>query len=1010
MLSRTTTLAEFGIRCSSALIYKRYLRRVLAMGRRKLSLCTVTAKFGLWALCALSFTSCVYFNTYYNAQKYFRQAEKARLEEERRAQGTARRRGVGGRESVARESSTGKRTSRGRGAREASKLYEKAVEKASTVLEKHKDSDLVDDAMFLAGRALYWQRDYRFAAQSFHDLERNFPESEYFDEAMYWRGLSLEAQSEHVEASGVYRSLLSSAGPRTAAKAGFRLGEIAHEEGNRPLAIQEYAATLEAFPDTDLRAELWLRIGETHVELAERTRLDSALVAFDRVLEEGPSDEIAYWARLNRGLVLHETGDAQAARDTYLKLLKEGEYRSFEGQTRIVLGQYYQHEGQLSEALEQYEKVRDDFPQTESSAMALYRTGQLYLQEYSDRTRAEEYFKEVGSEKSGSEGNVLAKETLADLKQLARTQRKIHRADSLAAVRLASRKPPKMAPVLEPAPDSVAADTTSQLTTQRNEAESAAQLRLALEANEQELEERAQWADGEDTSLFAPGQRRTATGAVDTSIERAIFTVAEIYRERLTAADSAAYYYEEIIRRFPASREVPRAMYNLAWIRLEMQDDMDRARPVLQSLVKGYPQSVHANAARELLGLPAAVTDEDLAVDEFRRIEAIRTDDVSRADLYLPLLDSLVARFPDADTAVKSAFLAAWSIENIVEDSTEATRRFDDIVVKYPSSRYASLGRRRRQSLKQGTIEKLTRQLAVMGRGVDADQRLRAIAIEPTREDSNALARKYLGLALRAHRREKPEKAKELYERSLEQKQRNAQAYYGLGEIAWDSAYFDDAVEYFRKAVQQDRAMGAVHHHLFSYHLQQSREDSADYYLREIIKRDRSNMEAQALVDQYPILQTRGERLDQSEMEEIDLELPIGRFDTPAKVLPLKEEPFIRHSVEARAAGLLDSAAVIVDVLVSRAGLPEVVEVFDGPEELHEEALAVAKQFLFYPAEDNRGNNPKVWVELVVPFLPVAPGEAVSTDAAAASPSQREATGLVVADSSAVHAAAGDSL
>ena len=132
-------------------------------------------------------------------------------------------------------------------------------------------------------------------------------------------------------------------------------------------------------------------------------------------------------------------GDAKAAHDAYLKLLKEGKFRSFEGQTRIVLGEYYQLEDQLSEALEQYEKVRDDFPQTESSAMALYRTGQLYLQEYSDRTRAEEYFREVAAEKGNSDGNVLAKKTLADLKELARTQRKIHRADSLAAVR-ASRK------------------------------------------------------------------------------------------------------------------------------------------------------------------------------------------------------------------------------------------------------------------------------------------------------------------------------------------------------------------------------------------------------------------------------------------------------------------------------------------------------------------------------------------------------------------------------------------
>lgn len=975
--------------------------------------------------------SCVYFNTYYNAQKYFRQAEKARMEEEEQSRGTRRNSLVSGRESSSRESSTGARRSQGRGAKNAAKLYEKAVEKASAVLENYRDSDLVDDAMFLAGRALYWQRDYRFAAESFEDLERNFPESEYFDETLYWRGLCLEAMSQFGEASGLYRSLLSSAGPETAAKAGFRLGEIAYQEGNYPLAIQEYVATLEGFPKTALRAELWLRIGETHVELTDETRLDSALVAFDRVLQEGRSDDIEYWARLNRGLVLQEAGQAEAARYTYLRLLKEGKYRSFEGQTRIVLGQYYQSEDQLAEALEQYEKVRDDFPQTESSAMALYRTGQLYLQEYSDRTRAEEYFREVASEKGNSQGNALAKQTLADLKQLARTQRKIHRADSLAAVRTSRKSSSKAeaeSHAASPQDSTVmaAADTISQLTTLSKE-ESARRLREALEADEEAWEEEIEEPveeDGEEEEedSVTPRPRRTASSTVDTSIERAIFAVAEIYRERLVAADSAAYYYEEVIRRFPSSREVPRAMYNLAWIRLEMQNDMELARPVLEGLVERYPQTIHANAARGLLDLPAAVTDEDLAVEDFRRIEAIRTQDVNRIDLYLPLLDSLEVRYPDADTAVKSAFLAAWSVENIAGDSTEATRRFDDIVLKYPASRYAVLGRERRTSRKQGSIEKLARQLAVMARGAEMEG-LQAIAVESTHEDSNALSRKYLGFALRAHRRGNPEKAKEWYGLSVEEKHRNPRAHYGLGVIAWENAYFEDAVDYLRIALRQDSAFPATYHHLFDYHLQQSREDSANHYLRQIIKRDRNNMAAQALVDEFPALQTRDERLDRIDMEEIDLELPLDRFETPAKLLSLKEEPFVRYKVDAEPQpGLLDSAIVVVDVLVSRAGLPDVVEVFEGPDDLHEEAMAVAKQFLFYPAEDNRGGNPKVWIELEIPFRPAdtAEAEPADTDTVIASPDadvidDYPAAGAVddssrVGEAHPTHVASGDSL
>ena len=48
---------------------------------------------------------------------------------------------------------------------------DKALRKASVVLEKHPESDLVDDAMFLAGRVLFRLRDYAYGARSFQDLE-----------------------------------------------------------------------------------------------------------------------------------------------------------------------------------------------------------------------------------------------------------------------------------------------------------------------------------------------------------------------------------------------------------------------------------------------------------------------------------------------------------------------------------------------------------------------------------------------------------------------------------------------------------------------------------------------------------------------------------------------------------------------------------------------------------------------------------------------------------------------
>ena len=118
-------------------------------------------------------TGCVYFNTYYNAQKYFRQAERARKQIEDQHQNLSdsrRAKGLG-------LQNRGQR--RPQGSKNPNHLYDQAARKASIVLEKYRDSDLVDDAMFLLGLSFYWQGHYRHPARYIRELEINIPHSEF---------------------------------------------------------------------------------------------------------------------------------------------------------------------------------------------------------------------------------------------------------------------------------------------------------------------------------------------------------------------------------------------------------------------------------------------------------------------------------------------------------------------------------------------------------------------------------------------------------------------------------------------------------------------------------------------------------------------------------------------------------------------------------------------------------------------------------------------------------------
>ena len=936
--------------------------------------------------------SCVYFNTYYNAQKYFRQAEKARLEQERQRLDIDV--SLSGRKAARRQESTSRTRSRSaRGGAYA--LYEKAAKKASDVLEKHRDSDLVDDAMFLAGRALYWRDDYVYAARSFSDLKTHFPESEFAEEATYWRGLCLEAQGLHAEAREVFRGLVNSAGRETGPKAGFRLGEMAFVQEDYTAALEEYHSTLGAFPESDLRGEIWLRIGEANLALEQSSRLDSAQVAFEFALDLAPSDLIEYKARLNSGRVFYARGELDAAQQIYLDLLTESRFRRYEGETRLLLGEYFEYSGALDEALDEYERIRDDFPQTAMSAMAIYRTGVLYLQEFGERERSLEYLQEVQKEKKGSEAARLAHEFLADFKKLNGLYRQIHLADSLDVVDAAATADSMAKAAVA---DSAAA-AAIQATVDSTEAAMAVVMRDSTGFSVSRL---GRAIDGPD-SLQAGAVDSTvavvSTGAIaDAAVEEQrrqqevkqqkarsakgrkdprgqllnnLFAVAELFRDRLAIPDSAAHYYAEIERRFPDDGQLPRVLYSIGWIRVEMEDNRDLARPFFERLVAEYPESAHANAARGYLDLPSVSTGEERAAIEFVRIEAVKEADPDSTDVYVPLLDSLAISYPNTETGAKAAFLAAWSLENVTGDTSQAEIRFAAILDDFPNASLAEIVRSRAEARRAGLANKIERRLIALGAGMRPGERIEVIAVEPDSVDSMALSRKYLGFALRAHRRDRLKVAGDMYELSLEERKRNPTALYGQGEMLWEQGYFEDAVESFTAALQLDRKLVGVHHRLFEYYIEASQEDSANKYLREFARMDSRNPEVLDLRTEYPLFAgPEPEDLELDILEELEFSPPETALEPPADIAPLREAPMVRSVVVPvmPQESLVDSATVYVDILIDEEGLPEEVEVFDGDETLVAAAEAAASGYVFYPAVGRSGQEIRVWVELELPI------------------------------------------
>ncbi len=928
---------------------------------------TRTRPASWWLLAAsvavlLSTNACVYFNTFYNARKYFNEAEKARREEE----DSRARIMVLEQAGVHQGLST-----------ETQRLYDQAARRASRVLERYPESGRVDDALFLLGQSFYWQQDYMSAERSFRELEESFPRSRFLERARYWRALSLEAQRNAGAARSLYRSVFDEASAEVGARAGLRLGEMAFSESDYTLAAQEYRAALEAFPRTRYTAILWLRLGEALMESGDSAHHDAALQAFEQALKASPSVDDEFLARLYTAKLLDRQGQAREALKRYRQLLDERRFRVYEGRTRILVGRHYQEQDRPEAALAEYEKVRDHFPNSEASAMALYQTGLLYLRYYGQEERAVAYFKEVSSERRGSEAERLAGDMLRHVDKVSAVRERISRAAAPG-------------PAVQEGQDRDA----EWLDVEALDAEL-----LDAELRDPGLDPDRSSAAGADT-LAGPDTTlagRDTPSASDQTVPadagtppaqvaadgkpsaeevlQALLEAAELYRDpdRLAVPDSALHYLQEIRSRFPEFDQMPWVLYSMGWTYLERKQDPEAAQDLFKDLIREYPQSEHANAARRHLGRELQKTATEAAAAFFQDIEAVRLQDPDHLDAYVPLLDSLSHTYAETPYGPRAAFLAAYALENVGGDSAAAATRYAEIPYRFPRSRFAAIVAARDSVQRAGLINNLERDLKTASGPPPPGERITFLSTEPDTVDVMAMARKHHALGLRAYRRENWPRAREELQRSLEERGEQPEVLYLLGNVLGKLGDADEALRCYREALALQPQKRVAQYRLLSAHTQAGQADSANYYLRTLMQTDTRNPQMQRLRDRYSeLVDSEGhEGLDLDTLRTLDINPPVDNLNLSGEDI-LQDLPVVRRPVQPRAPVMLtDTVSVILDVLVDVNGQASRIEVFSGPDFLHEPATTAAQQYRFFPAVDRRGNTVPVWVELPLPFSPV---------------------------------------
>ena len=297
-------------------------------------------------LCLLLFLKgCAYFNTFYNAEEHFETAERIRI-----------------------ENLGSKIPSR------AIQEYGKAIEKSEKVLREYSDSRYVKDARLLKGKSHYFRREYDSAVSIFSQLLQE----EGFDlEARYWLALCKWRDFKPQPAINDLEALISKVeSDEFKSRIFLSLGEIYLSIDNSEYAYDNFDKGANLSKNRLLREEVYFQIAEISFQ---NTDFDKALDSYQKVLSNTVSLTRIQDSNLKIVQIYRLIGDLEKSATKIQELLIDEDFNSIKAELDLELTKIEFDRGKIDFAIQNYDRIGKDYPNTQTAIEAYYLLSEIYL-------------------------------------------------------------------------------------------------------------------------------------------------------------------------------------------------------------------------------------------------------------------------------------------------------------------------------------------------------------------------------------------------------------------------------------------------------------------------------------------------------------------------------------------------------------------------------------------------------------------------------------------------------
>ena len=603
--------------------------------------------FAAFAVALFLLQSCSgYYNTFYNTKKVYKEA----LEEQKR------------------------RTSDKPGSSEIQK-YDKAIEKASKLLQFHPKSGYVDDALILIGECFYYKQDFLKAQRKFQELITLYPKSGLLPRAQLWLAKTNIEMNDYPGAIQALRELEEKEKKGEWVDQGrYLLGEIYFRQKQYAEAAKEYEAAARKLDDEATRSKAYMRLGESYMALKEYGPASEAL---RRASAAAKNDiNLKFAARLQYAVALKNDRKLTPATQRLDEMLKEfGAHRDLP-LVKIELAECANLQGKTESAIRQYTSIIESHQRTDASAAAYFALGEINERRFAEYKRAKDNYDNVRRESARYEKATEAEQRSKAITAFIKLKETIETLERQRAVLAGGR-----------------ADSLRRLKTSDDQDKKESEERRAISR----IPRRAKAASG---TALASASTSKDPQKIAAELAKTKILLAELYLFNFDRPDSAMREYLDVFEFYPKTDYAPQAMYSLAYILGEAPATLAMRDSVLSVLANKYGQTGQGQIAKRRLGRGDTLARTPSWPNLLREAESnlVAKKNPKRA---LQLYEEFLQKQPDAKLAAQAIYAMGWIYEHELADNQQALAAYKKLLETYPESPMA-----RRVRAKVTAVEK----------------------------------------------------------------------------------------------------------------------------------------------------------------------------------------------------------------------------------------------------------------------------------------------------------------